>query len=515
MAFFNFPHTRTYDTDLGWIIKELNTIKEKLSEYLETSVISFADPILWNITTQYPAVTVVIDGATGTAYLSRQPVPAGIPLSNTNYWLPIYNYDAGLTDLRSQIAYNAESNPAPDRDLAAGSLVFWNGILYKTLNDIPAGYAFSENVNITPFTVNERIEELKYYFRPEDFGAVGDNITDDSAAIQRMFDAMNDCDCAIFTAPAYYIASPLTLNKNYIVLSGGYAGGTEYNTRLRSDLTGNQDILTITGVAVCLYNMGVQGAGRGIHLGYAVLFDNDNTIQDGNTDAFIVNCNISTTEKGIGVKGRNLVVRDTLFSGQRYAIDWLQTAITTELRGHIVDSCRFHGVVCAVRNYISNTLPTKGNTIQNNIVDGGGVQLFSGTGGNITILNNTVYLIDSVSGGGNIIELSADQLNSAEHRNVINNNILHLNGKNYAGIFLNNVSAIVMNNYIEDLLRRGIAAAGGANAFISHNIVSKTTAWAYQIEAGSNGIICNNLAIDCPNNAAGGTGSTNNLSYTS
>lgn len=30
MAFFEFPHTRTYDTDLGWIIKNINSYNETI-----------------------------------------------------------------------------------------------------------------------------------------------------------------------------------------------------------------------------------------------------------------------------------------------------------------------------------------------------------------------------------------------------------------------------------------------------------------------------------------------------
>lgn len=40
MAFFEFPHTRTYDTDLGWIIKNIksyNDAIQALNEWIETN----------------------------------------------------------------------------------------------------------------------------------------------------------------------------------------------------------------------------------------------------------------------------------------------------------------------------------------------------------------------------------------------------------------------------------------------------------------------------------------------
>ncbi len=40
MAFFEFPHTRTYDTDLGWIIKNISGYNETiqaLNDWIETN----------------------------------------------------------------------------------------------------------------------------------------------------------------------------------------------------------------------------------------------------------------------------------------------------------------------------------------------------------------------------------------------------------------------------------------------------------------------------------------------
>lgn len=43
MSFFEFPHTRTYDTDLGWLIKRVNSYDETLkalNEWAEQTDIS-------------------------------------------------------------------------------------------------------------------------------------------------------------------------------------------------------------------------------------------------------------------------------------------------------------------------------------------------------------------------------------------------------------------------------------------------------------------------------------------
>lgn len=158
MAFFEFPHTRTYDSDLGWLINAFNEISEKLDTYLENAVIKFADPITWDITEQYTALTMVVD-SDGTAYLSKQPVPAGIAISNTDYWLPIFNYDDNINQLRDQIAYNARSSATTGVALTTGDLVFWNGLIYIVLTDMPAGTAFLPGTNIDPYTVDSKIND--------------------------------------------------------------------------------------------------------------------------------------------------------------------------------------------------------------------------------------------------------------------------------------------------------------------------------------------------------------------
>lgn len=156
MAYFNFPHTRTYDTDLGWIIAELNRVKELLNQYLENAVITFADPITWNITEQYTALTMVIDND-GTAYLSKQPVPAGIDITNTDYWLPVFNYDDNIKELRSNIATLSSSVGVIPSSLDAGRLIWYDSNLYVTTTNLPAGAVITPGSNANKTTVEEYI----------------------------------------------------------------------------------------------------------------------------------------------------------------------------------------------------------------------------------------------------------------------------------------------------------------------------------------------------------------------
>ena len=59
--FSHYPYQNFSDYNLDWLMKLVKEVNEKLSEYLENSVITFADPITWDITEQYTALTCVVD----------------------------------------------------------------------------------------------------------------------------------------------------------------------------------------------------------------------------------------------------------------------------------------------------------------------------------------------------------------------------------------------------------------------------------------------------------------------
>lgn len=162
MPFFEFPHTRTYDNDLGWLIAHVIRMSKQLENFINFNTIKYADPIAWNITTQYEANTVVINPADGTAYISTKPVPSGVLINNTDYWTPIFNYGESMNNLRAQIAEaNEETSPTATRAYTAGDLLWSNGKLYEILYDIPAGTAFIEGVNMQHVTVEGLLDDMQ------------------------------------------------------------------------------------------------------------------------------------------------------------------------------------------------------------------------------------------------------------------------------------------------------------------------------------------------------------------
>jgi len=99
MFFHNYPYSDAHELNLDWIIRQIKSLESEMKTFVSYASIKYANPILWNITSQYEQNTVVIDPATGDGYLSVAPVPIGISLSNTAYWTAIFNYEARIQDV--------------------------------------------------------------------------------------------------------------------------------------------------------------------------------------------------------------------------------------------------------------------------------------------------------------------------------------------------------------------------------------------------------------------------------
>lgn len=62
---------------------------------------TFADPVEWDNSRSYEALTIVTH--LGTSYTSKVPVPAGIAITDTSYWVETGNYNAQVELYRQQV----------------------------------------------------------------------------------------------------------------------------------------------------------------------------------------------------------------------------------------------------------------------------------------------------------------------------------------------------------------------------------------------------------------------------
>lgn len=152
-----------YQYNLGWLIQELLSFKQDLATAIDLKTIKYADPIQWDITTQYPANTVVVDPKSGTAYMSKVPVPAGVELKNTNYWVVVFNYQDIYNKIMDGVAFNDRDQDYATKDLLVNDLVWYAGDLYRATREIPTGSKYIPGTNL----IKTSIESLlaRYYGR--------------------------------------------------------------------------------------------------------------------------------------------------------------------------------------------------------------------------------------------------------------------------------------------------------------------------------------------------------------
>ena len=91
--YIKYPNQNDEILNLDWILSTIDNLVNEVANFVTLNTIKYADPIQWNITTQYEKNTVVIDPVTGSAYISTKPVPSGVGLNNEDYWNIIFTLD--------------------------------------------------------------------------------------------------------------------------------------------------------------------------------------------------------------------------------------------------------------------------------------------------------------------------------------------------------------------------------------------------------------------------------------
>lgn len=164
-----------YMYDLGWLVETILSFREELDTAIDLKTIHYADPIQWDITTQYSPNTVVVDPKTGTAYMSKIPVPAGIQLDNTDYWVVIFNYQRIYDKIMSGVAFNDKENAEASKDISKYDFVWYGGDLYQAQRDIPQGSKYVPGVNIVAATIADAL--ATYYGRDRVAQVINDTLT--------------------------------------------------------------------------------------------------------------------------------------------------------------------------------------------------------------------------------------------------------------------------------------------------------------------------------------------------
>lgn len=224
MAYFEFPHTRNYDGDLGFIIKKIIELTDRYNDFFEYNQITFADPLAWDITKQYPPYQIVFDYDQGYSYISKRPVPAGVTISNPDYWClvgPLIVDAEARTEISRILQFIAniyESTNIATAVRAAGEyVVIGDGHLYKTTAVINIGEGYTEGINVTPITIEDMIAEIIGTLRPID--AALDVSSPNAVENAAVTTAINGLNTAVGTLNE---AVSLLTDRHYICISDSY-----------------------------------------------------------------------------------------------------------------------------------------------------------------------------------------------------------------------------------------------------------------------------------------------------
>ena len=145
----------------------------------------FAEPIQWDSTNTYEPLTIVLSD--GNSYTSTQAVPAGVDINNENFWAETGNYNAQIEKYRAEVNYVTNS-----------------------LN----------------------------YVTPEQYGAKGDGVSDDSDALQNAIDAsVVNGKMVLLACKSYRITKTINVTESNVRIVGtiplGCIGGG-FNQRIGS-----------------------------------------------------------------------------------------------------------------------------------------------------------------------------------------------------------------------------------------------------------------------------------------
>lgn len=156
------PYTNFHDMNLDWIIEALNEFNRKLANFVSLNTITYADPIKWEITSQYAQNTLVLDPQDGTAYLSVQPVPQGVQITNTDYWTPVFTLQNFIDPLKNAItaAPQQENGQAATEQLPENSVFFVGDVLCTNPQVIPQTSLVVIGTNCVEVSVIDLISRL-------------------------------------------------------------------------------------------------------------------------------------------------------------------------------------------------------------------------------------------------------------------------------------------------------------------------------------------------------------------
>lgn len=172
-----YPYTDFHELNLDWIIAQIKNLTQEMIGFEAANKISLGG--VWDISKGYAAWTIVTD-SNGNGYISTKPVPAGIDISNTSYWMKLYDFVTALGNIDGRVTSleGAVSNLQGRMTTAEGNISALSTAVNTTLpNKIKAvtdwskrnvvflGDSYLDGINNVTFSdrINSNLHFNSYY----------------------------------------------------------------------------------------------------------------------------------------------------------------------------------------------------------------------------------------------------------------------------------------------------------------------------------------------------------------
>lgn len=350
------------------------------------------DSIEWDNTAPYEPLTIVL--YQGNSFTSRQYVPAGVDINNSEYWAStgIYNaqieayrnevltFDNRINDNAENISDNADAITTINSDNWVTENRLANGSV--TNNKIADGSISNDKISIEVWRKHAR------FTSPELFGAIGDGVADDTEAFKQMLLDMQDGDLCVLQSSDYLVTEPLTINVSFARFTSFCASESKPCINFRFASYNNVHCVDCFGTGNTFTNIHFKQDSRDTE-SYLIYIDAVNNYY--NIDYVFNECVFSNCWNCFGVVGRNLHITNCLISSvSATAIVIKQPNYATALRGFVFDNNRFHiaGMIINTTE-VSNYSETFNLMLVNNFIDFS-KRLYIGISDNVNISGNTV-----------------------------------------------------------------------------------------------------------------------------
>ena len=155
-----YPYSDFHELNLDFLLKSMDELKKAFKNFTASNSLIFAEPLLHDLTKSYAKNTIVLD-PDGNAYISLQIVPEGVQLSNTDYWLMVFDFQGYVERANKNFTNNyfSDIDRAPYA-LSVNDWVVLDDVLYKVTQAIAVDELFEVGTNLVHFTVEQFLKDF-------------------------------------------------------------------------------------------------------------------------------------------------------------------------------------------------------------------------------------------------------------------------------------------------------------------------------------------------------------------